>query len=190
MGREEGPSLAVPVRRRRAWGQSLTEFAVVAPLMLFTLFGIFEGGLLAFGFGESRFAANEIARVVAQAGNIGTPDQLAINKARTNTPIGSNTIIAVNYIDIYLVHVDGFGNLIKDTDSCAGTPCQNRYLLNGTLVSGNWPASVRSLSAYSGDWVGVDLNFTYRWKDGIIGSIYPAVVQTATVRVRMEPWFY
>ena len=56
---------AVTGRKR---GQSMVEFALVAPIFFFLLFGVLEFGLMMFDVTTTRFAAGEAARVEAQVG--------------------------------------------------------------------------------------------------------------------------
>lgn len=153
--------------------------------MLMTLMGVLEGGLLMSGVGAARFGANEIARVVAQAGPVGSPDPAAISLAHDRTALGTTQLVSVNWVEIYRCYYSG-GSILRDNSKV------NRWTFASppTNISFAWDYQSRSTSAYNGDYVGVDVNYSYYWKDGIIGSLTPAYTQTVTVRLRMEPQVY
>jgi hypothetical protein len=163
----------------------MTEFAVVAPVMLLTLLGILEGGILMFGINNARFGAGEIARVVAQQGSTGTPDLDAIVYANNRTALGQTNVVSVNWVEIYRCYYSG-GTLVRDNSKV------NRWTFSSTpnQLLFTWPYGSRNVSAYNGEFVGVDVNYTYYWKDGIIGSLTPAFTSTATVRLHFEPQVY
>src|ERR1700716_2142139 len=58
-----------PGLRWAAGGQSMVEFALVAPTLLLLCFGTLEFSLLLFGAGAGRYAANEGARAASEAGS-------------------------------------------------------------------------------------------------------------------------
>ena len=172
----------------------MTEFAVVAPVLILMLFGVLEGALLMFSVGSARFAAQEAAKTLSEEGNVVSADADAIAYVQQNTPIGTTGLLQVNEIDFYLVVENSLtGALAKDTSSCSGAPCLNRYNLDGTPVGGttpNWPSTQRDVSAFSGNFVGVDVKYTYHWKEGLFSSFFAPVSQTSTVWIRVEPQAY
>ncbi len=163
----------------------MTEFAVVAPVMLLTLLGVLEGGILMFGINNARFGAGEIARIVAQQGSAGSPDSQAIGYAYDRTALGQTRVVVVNYVDVYRCYFSG-GTLLRDSSKV------NRWTFASppSSVSFTWDYASRNVAAYNGEFIGVDVNYTYYWKDGIIGSLTPAFTSTATVRLHFEPQVY
>src|SRR5947208_5271164 len=81
-------------------GQSITEFALVAPILLFLLFGALEFSLLFFVMSSARFAAGDGAREAAQIGNAANTDTTTVQFIRTG-PFGQTTLASVTEIDIY-----------------------------------------------------------------------------------------
>src|ERR1700694_1614538 len=74
---------ARPRRRRSAFrgrtgGQSMIEFALVAPTLLLLCFGTLEFCLLLFGSSRGRYAANEGARAASEAGSNPAADLITV----------------------------------------------------------------------------------------------------------------
>ncbi len=183
-----------PRRRRRQRGQGLTEFALVLPVLLLTFLGLVEAGMLMIGVSGTAFGTNEMAKVLASEGNANTADQDGLAALRTRSLLGSTSIVQINFIDVYRLNADSNGNLSADTNGCAGSACRNRYNLDGTLCCGTttvpWPSGVRNVTAYGADYVGVDVNMTYKWFDGLLGRVLPPVTVTRTAWVKLEPQTY
>jgi hypothetical protein len=180
------------VFERGGVGQSLTEFAVLMPTIFLVLMGIFEMALLMYGIGVARFATGEAARVLAQEGNVPSTDQDALSYIRNQTPIGG-TNIRVNHIDVYRLNSQSDGSLVRDTSGCSGNPCLNQYKLDGSFYAGGlaWDPRSRNIGSTSGDYVGIDINFTYTWKEGLWGSFLgTGLTMTSTAWMRLEPQVY
>src|SRR5947208_9371374 len=92
-------------------GQSITEFALIAPIVLFLLFGALELSLLFFVMGSARFAAGDGAREAAQLGNAANTDTTTVQLIRTGA-FGQNTLASVSEIDIYHLNQQGGGQLV------------------------------------------------------------------------------
>jgi len=180
------PQGAVGARSRR--GQALVEFAIVAPTMLLVLFGVFEGSLLVFSNGSAHYAAGEAARILTQEGSEPTADTDAVGYVRQNTALGTTGIAQVSEIDVYkVIRHPGTGQLERD-------PAQrpNRYQLDGSLIGSlKWDPVSRNSSANAGDYVGVDILYTYTWKSGYFTAFFgPGVTSQSTVWARIEPTVY
>ena len=168
-----------PVRQR---GQALTEFALVAPLLLVVLFGIIDGGLLLFTVGSARFAAADGARVAAQLGNATNADTSAVQTIRTG-PLGQTALASVTHVDIYRLTQGGGGALSVDATA------YNSYRIDGSTISQTWPPSSRDTQNGASDFLGLTVYYTYGWKSGSLlgtGSLQLA----STVYVRVEPNTY
>lgn len=167
-----------PERRRR--GQTMTEFAIAVPVLFLLIMGVLDAGLLMFSVGNARYAAGEGSRLAAQLGNAVTTDQQVLGAIQQT--VGQTSLYDVNEIDIYKLNQDGNGNLTPDPTR------YNRYRADGTtmLSPEPWPAAGRNVGNGTSDFLGLTINFTYRWKAGLFASLGP-VVTTATYYVRLEP---
>src|ERR1700730_5099507 len=90
----------MPSTRRRSRGQAMVEFAIVAPILLFLLLGIFESGLLLFVVRTARFAAGDMARHESEAGSAANSDQDSIAVVR-NGAMGTTTLAVIGQIDVF-----------------------------------------------------------------------------------------
>ena len=161
----------------------MTEFALVFPVLFLLLLGTLDGGLLLFSVGSARYAAGEGSRLAATLGNADSTDAQVLGAVRST--VSQTSLFQVDEVDIYKLDQDGSGNLTPNPTFF------NRYLLDGTpLVSPEpWPPSARNVSARSGDFLGVSINYTYQWKAGFFSPLGP-VRQTATYYIRLEPQSY
>jgi Flp pilus assembly protein TadG len=177
------PTKASSTSRKRSRGQAMTEFAIVAPILFFLLFGIFEGGLLLFVVGSARFGGGEVARQESESGNAANADQLSIQVLR-KTALGTTNLAQVTEIDIYHLIEQANGSLTVDASH------YNRYQLDGTPIgSVTWPSSTRNVVNGQSDFLGVTLKYQYHWKTGIF--IAPSAVNlTQTFEIRLEPQSY
>jgi Flp pilus assembly protein TadG len=176
--------------RRLRRGQGLTEFAIVIPILMFLLLGVFDAGVLMFGVGTSDYAVGEGARVGAEAGNAADADTQiiqAIEKTALHQPF-----VQVNEVDIYRLNEDPVtGRLTADTSGCAGGPCRNKYDANGTplLSPEPWVSGTRNVSNGSSDFLGVIIYYQYNWKSGVLLTANPLQLNSSYT-VRLEPQTY
>ena len=93
----------IPVMRRergeRGYGQTMTEFAIVLPVLFMLMLGVLDGGLLMFSVGTARYATVEGARMAAQLGNAATTDDQSIRVIREY--VGATGIFTVDEVDVY-----------------------------------------------------------------------------------------
>src|SRR5437899_13048224 len=72
----------IPVMRRergeRGYGQTMTEFAIVLPVLFMLMLGVLDGGLLMFSVGTASYATVVGARMDAQLGTAATTDDQSI----------------------------------------------------------------------------------------------------------------
>jgi Flp pilus assembly protein TadG len=166
--------------RRR--GQTMTEFALVVPVLFLLIMGVLDGSLLMFSVGTARYASAEGSRTAAQLGNLAGADGQVLGIIR-NTVSGTQ-LFSVGEIDIYKLNQDGNGNLTQDLAKT------NKYALDGTpLNSIPWPASSRNVGNGTSDFIGVTINYTYTWKAGFFTPLGP-IRTTAVSYVRLEPQSY
>ncbi len=169
-------------KRTRTRGQTLTEFALVVPVLLVLIMGVLDGALLMFSVGTARYASAEGSRVAATLGNVANTDSQVLATIRQT--VGSTQLFTVDEIDIYKLNQDGNGNLTQDL---ANT---NKYALDGTPLNGTpWPASSRNVGNGTSDFIGVTVNYTYTWKAGFFAPLGP-LKTTAVSYVRLEPQSY
>src|ERR1700732_2996727 len=169
-------------KRARTRGQTLTEFALVVPVLLVLIMGVLDGALLMFSVGTARYAAAEGSRVAATLGNVSNTDSQVLTTIRQT--VGTTQLFTVGAIDIYKLNQDGNGNLTQDI---ANT---NKYALDGTPLNGTpWPASGRNVGNGTSDFIGVTINYTYTWKAGFFAPLGP-LRTTAVSYVRLEPQSY
>lgn len=178
--------------RCRRRGQGLTEFAIVMPVLIFLLLGVFDAGLLMFGVGTSDFAVGEGARIGAEAGNAADADAQII-QALQNTAL-HQPFVQVNEIDIYRLNEDPVtGKLTVDAAGCGGKACLNKYDASGTPLPGfspePWVSSTRNISNGSSDFLGVTIYYQYNWKSGVLLAAKPLQI-TSSYSVRLEPQTY
>ena len=169
-------------KRTRTRGQTMTEFALVVPVLLVLIMGVLDGALLMFSVGTARYSSAEGSRVAATLGNVANTDSQVVTTIR-NTVSGTQ-LFTVDEVDIYKLDADASGNL---TQNIAKT---NKYKLDGTpLNSIPWPASGRDVGNGTSDFIGVTVNYTYTWKAGFFAPLGP-LRTTAVSWVRIEPQSY
>ena len=181
----------------------MIEFALVAPVFFFLLFGVIEFGVLMFDVGTTRFASGEAAKVEAQVGNgQATCNQVAgcvavfANPAKLcyadcqalsaihNTAVGSTSLEQVNYVEIQKMQDTGGGNFQPVS------PAQvNRYTLTGSTIAGytSYTETTRDVIAGQTDYLQVNINFKYRWLTGFFNSLLAQPVLDSKYLVKLEP---
>lgn len=163
-------------------GQTMTEFALVVPVLVILIMGVLDGALLMFSVGTARYASSEGSRIGSQLGNAATTDAQILQVIR-NTVSGTQ-LFSVGEIDIYRLNQDGNGNLTQDIAHV------NRYNLNGTPIGSlPWPAASRNVGNGTSDFLGITINYSYTWKAGFFAPLGP-VQTTAVSYVRLEPQSY
>ena len=169
--------------RRQSRGQTLTEFALVAPVLLLILFAILESALLLFSVGTARFAAGEAARQEAESGNAAAADALSTAVVR-GTALGTTRTSQVLHIDVYKLQEQGNGALTVvpgTTDS---------YNLDGTARNSiPWPSAARDVKNGESDFLGVTIYYRYNWKTGIFIFAGPLDL-SQSFAIRLEPQTY
>ena len=152
-------------RRRMSRGATIVEFALVAPVFFGALFGSLDGGVLLYSANAINHATGLGMIVLAQEGNAGATDTDAV-AAITAGGFSSTGFAKLDEIDIFLIHVDPTtGAVTQDTNSCAGSPCVNRYDSKGNAIGGTvpWPPSQRSTAAVSLTNIGLTIKTHYNY---------------------------
>ena len=57
-------------KRAPSRGQTMTEFALVVPVLMVLIMGVLDGALLMFSVGTARYSSAEGSRVAATLGNV------------------------------------------------------------------------------------------------------------------------
>jgi Flp pilus assembly protein TadG len=173
-------------KRRHSRGQSLVEFSLVLPVLLFMLFGALEGGFLMFVVGTARYGAEEVARQESQSANSLTADADSIAVLR-KTAIGTTTLGQVTEIDIIHLVEQGNGTLVEDPAHI------NKYKLDGSCLAGcgsnTYPSATRNVINDQSDFLKVTVYYQYNWLSGKIVSKQPVMLQTS-FEIRLEPQTY
>jgi Flp pilus assembly protein TadG len=176
------PAKKTRFRDPRRRGQTLTEFALIVPVLFLMIMGVLDGALLMFSVGTARYASSEGSRTAAQLGNAATADSQVLTAIR-NTVSGTQ-LFSVGEIDIYKLNQGGNGDLTPDLGH------YNRYALDGTPLGPlTYPAASRNVGNGTSDFIGVTINYTYSWKAGFFAPLGP-IRTTAVSYVRLEPQSY
>lgn len=197
--------------RNRQGGQAMVEFAMIAPVLFFLLFGVFEFGLMMFSLGSARYASADAGRVVSEIGQLtkqcqnvpgcgnlaspGTPtadcdaDCQALSAINLG-PLGTTSIATVDEIDVAKLQVNANGSLSCQGSTTLQPPCANnvnKYQLNGTAIGvKSYPSGTRDVTQGEADNAAVTVKFRYLWKSGIFRQFAVPNLQ-ATYFIKLEP---
>ncbi|MGA2873272.1 MAG: TadE family protein [Isosphaeraceae bacterium] len=178
----------------RLRGQSMVEFAIVAPLFFFIFFSVINGGILLFSRNAIQHATDVGAAEIAAEGD--TPanaDQIALSAMSQagvkNAMLTKVTLVTVTKED-QSTNSNGATILTLDTSGCGGLPCENTYtLVAGTWTAGlaNWPPADRSVNQTNGvggkpDFARLQVTYTFTTIGG-----FTHFNLTSTVVFRLEP---
>jgi hypothetical protein len=171
------------VPQRRSRGQAITEFALVAPILLLLLFAVLEGGFLLFTVGTARFAAGEAARQLSEDGNAASADQNALAVIR-KTGLGTTSLGTVTKVDIYRLNQQPDGSLTVDPAHF------NSYQIGGAPLGAiTWPSITRDIKNGEMDFLGITVYYRYNWKTGFFNGGSPLQLNHA-IYIRLEPQLY
>src|ERR1700680_4119191 len=87
-------------RRRSKHGQGLVEFALVAPVFLFTVFAMVDGGFLLFSVNAVDQATTVGSNAVAGLGRISTADITAMQRMAASAGLETTSLVTVKEIDV------------------------------------------------------------------------------------------
>jgi Flp pilus assembly protein TadG len=181
-------------RRRRSGGQAMVEFAIVAPILFFLLFGVFESGLLLFVVGTARFSAGDMARQESESGNAANADQVSLAVLR-NGALGTTTLAAIRQIDVFHLTENAVtGALAPDCNAGVTSPpapcaTYNTFNLDGTTTNGlpaPWTPASRDVKNGESSFLGVRIWYQYNWKTGVLLSAAPMQLNME-FDIRLEP---
>jgi TadE-like protein len=199
-------------RGERPLGQSLVEFALVAPIFVLAVFAMVDGGLLLYSINTVDQAATVGSDTVAAAGRDSLADITAVQHMAA-AGLGSTSLISITEIDVMRLADNPAGGFQTNPDGspaiqtgCSGGPnggqCVDRYSFTGggstpavTVINGTcpatqdpsqcppWPPSARNVANGTSNFVGLKILYRYRYFTGV-GS---TLSLTATKTFRLEP---
>lgn len=154
-------------RPRRSAGQSLVEFALVIPLFLLLLFGVFDAGRLVYMNSVLSQAAREAARVASvESSWIGSTD------VSCNTPGGP---VCPASIDALFADANAAAN--RMVTPFGSIPSGNMFIscdVLGSAPTGDWTAR-NCNSALTGNIVSIRVVLTFTPITPIVGQLLPSV---------------
>ncbi|HLJ81164.1 MAG TPA: TadE/TadG family type IV pilus assembly protein, partial [Ktedonobacterales bacterium] len=126
------------VRRRRARGQAMVEFALVAPLFFLVFFGFVEFALINASIADYNFAAKDGARIGSLLGRTDpTVDTQIVTDIRAHVA----GVVMSQLIKIEVFKADEGGNPV----SSGGSIVENVYDINGNPIgTQSWPVDQRN----------------------------------------------
>lgn len=179
-------------RRRSQSGQTLVEFALVAPLLLMVLFGTIEFCFLYQSTNTINFAAREGARVGAVLGPTDAgADSKIIQAIFAATSNGSGLLFSqIQMIEIFKSNQNGaVPPLLTSCVQQATPPFEDVYNGQGIACPGTlgWPPSARNATFNNADYLGVRITFVYNWVTAFV-SAAQGQFKTSSVSIQLiEP---
>ena len=185
-------------RRRGQRGQSLVEFALVAPLLLLVIFGTIEFCFLYQTIDTVNFAAREGARVGAVLGPSDTSaDSKIIQAIQTASGSGAGLLFSqIQMIEIFKSNENGA--VPPQLTGCMQAANEDVYDGNGNVCPANacpvttvcWPPSVRSATFNAADYLGVRITFVYNWVTSFVSAARGQFQMTSVSVQLIEPQTY
>jgi Flp pilus assembly protein TadG len=160
----------------------MTEFAIVAPMLLFLLLGILDASLLMFSSGTTRFAAANAARVGSEMGDRPNSDSVMLDAIKTSGL--STSLYTLSWVEIRKQVL--VGDTLNDTVNV------DHYDYSGSAFGPCNPCSwapgggARNIFFGTSDFMKVTLSWTYAWKSGALLGQPPVSVLTV-YSIRLEP---
>jgi Flp pilus assembly protein TadG len=154
------------VRRRRASGQGLVEFAIVGGLLFFLIFSVMNAGFYLYGANAMQYAADIGVATIAAEGNYNNTGIPQPNNADTvaiarmdRDGLTSTPLVSVTEIDIYKETVTS--GVFSDATGCAAGTCVNKYTATGTVIGTvQWSPAVRNVGP-TPDYAKLVIHFQY-----------------------------
>lgn len=194
--RRSAPRLARTRRHGRSSGQSLVEFALIAPLFLTLLFGVVEFTLINASVASFNFAAKDGARVGAILGK----SAASVNgtQVATDTYIVKDVILprVVGVVMAKATKIEIFNSTQSGTcviDSSSKGCQEDVWQPSGSTwasTSDNWPTSARVDALANADYLGVKISYSYTYLTALFAITSPTINLTAESIQRIEPQEY
>ena len=167
--------------RRRANGQAMVEFALVAPLFFALIFGLIEFALIGISISSYNLAAEEGARIGSVLGRTDpTVDQQIVAAIRSHT----SGIAAAQTVQIEVFKADVTGTAVTN----GGNIVENVYNIQGNPIGTQlWPVDSRIDELLTADYLGVRITYQYTYLTAFIAGGNSNLQLTATSVQRIEP---
>ncbi len=182
----EIPGCSGSLRRSKARGQAMVEFALVAPLFFALIFGLIEFSLIDVSISSYNLAADAGARIGSLLGRTDpTVDQQIVAAVRAHT---SGVAIAQT-IEIEIFKADVTGAPVTN----AGNIVENVYDIQGNPIPTDpqtWPVDMRIDDLLSADYLGVRITYQYHYLTAFLSGGNSDLQLTATSVQRIEPQDY
>jgi Flp pilus assembly protein TadG len=172
------PVTAAGRRKHRSAGQGLVEFALVLPVFMIALFGVFDGARLAYMNSVLSQSAREAARVTSvEAAWIGSTDPTC------NTGAGP---VCPASVSVLLAHANAAAN--RMVSPFATIPVAHTYMscdVSGSSPTGNW-TSQSCASGKTGSVVSIRVVMTYTAITPLIGQVIPSMSLTGSATMAIN----
>lgn len=171
-------------RRRRARGQAMVEFALVAPLFFLVFFGFVEFALINTSIAGYNFAAKDGARIGSL---LGRTDPTVDTQIVTDIRIHVAGVVMAQPVQIEIYKSDEGGNPV----SGSGGIIENVYDVNGNPIgTPSWPVGLRNDTLLDADYLGVKITFKYTYLTSYVSGGNTSLTLTANSVQRIEPQDY
>lgn len=168
-------------RKRRARGQALVEFALVAPVLFTLIFGFIEFALIEASIGSYNFAAKDSARLGSL---IGPTDPQADQKMIALIQSRVNGVVFAKIIKIEIYKSDAAGDYLQG----GSVPPEDAYDASGNAIgTAAWPPTLRNDTLIDADYIGVRITFKYTYMTSYLGGGNTSLQLTANSVQRIEP---
>lgn len=184
-------SLPKPSRgRRQQRGQTLVEFALVAPLLLTVIFGTIEFCFLYQSANTVGFAAREGARVGAVLGPTDSAADSKIVQAIFDATTNGSALLfsEITMIEIFKSNESG-AVPAPLTGACAQHANEDVYDGQGNACPGTlgWPPASRNATFNAADYLGVRITFDYNWVTSFVSAAQGSLQMTSVSIQLIEP---
>lgn len=167
---------------RRARGQAMLEFALVAPLLFILIFGIIEYSLITFSIGTVNYATKDASRLGSLLGSSDpNVDTKMVTDIRNRT--AGIAMAQVMKIEIFRANADGSIATIPGSSTLA----DNIYDINGLVTTAPWTPDLRQQTLLNADYIGVRVTYSYTYLTGFVGSGASGLTLQAVSIQRIEP---
>lgn len=182
-GAHQGWRCARATLSRRARGQAILEFALIAPLFFMLIFGLIEFALIESSVASFNFAAKDAARLGSLLGRTdSTADTQMLSDIQTR--VNGVAISKILQVEIYKSDSTGAG---PSTSEDLYTFGAGTFTPAGT---NNWPANARDDTLINADYLGVRITYVYTYLTGFISGSGSQLQLTADSVQRIEPQDY